>query len=95
MSDSLQQPYSYQFREAGEPDPHRLPGWRDVTAEEWNSVQWQRAHCVKNIRQLRALTGNLLDDSFFADLERDQKERATMSLTRICPSARRGPASRR
>ncbi|MBE1596729.1 KamA family radical SAM protein [Streptomyces stelliscabiei] len=101
MSDSLQQPYSYQYREAREPDPHRLPGWRDVTAAEWNCVQWQRTHCVKNIGQLRALTGNLLSDSFFADLERDQKERATMSLlitphmiNTVAPDAPpRGPGS--
>ena len=25
------------------------PGWRDVTAEQWRSAQWQRAHCVKNV----------------------------------------------
>ncbi|MGP3923519.1 KamA family radical SAM protein [Streptomyces sp. 8N616] len=80
MSDGLQQPYAYRRHEAGEPDPRRLPGWRDVTDEEWNSPQWQRAHCVKNLRQLREVTGDLLGDTFFADLERDQRERATMSL---------------
>ena len=76
----LEQPYAYRRRELVEPDWTRLPGWRDVTAEEWASVQWQRAHCVKNVKQLRALMGDLLDDSFYADLERDQAERATMSM---------------
>ena len=43
-------------------------------------MQWQRAHCVKNIKQLRAVMGDLLEDRFYADLERDQAERATMSM---------------
>ena len=45
------------------------------------AVQWQRAHCVKNIKQLRELVGDLLDERFYADLERDQAERATMSMS--------------
>jgi lysine 2,3-aminomutase len=74
------QPYAYTRRPLVEPDHRRLPGWRDVTDQQWRDVQWQRAHCVKNVRQLRAVYGDLLDDSFYADLERDQAERATMSL---------------
>jgi len=77
---SAEQPYVYRRRPLVEPDHRRLPGWRDVTDAEWRDVQWQRAHCVKNVRQLRAVYGDLLDDSFYADLERDQAERATMSL---------------
>jgi KamA family protein len=76
----MEQPYTYQRRELVEPDWQRLPGWRDVSSADWESVQWQRAHCVKNVAQLRAVYGDLLDDSFYADLERDQVERATMSL---------------
>ena len=56
------------------------PGWKDVTTAEWESAQWQRSHCVKNIRQLRELLGDLVDERFYADLERDQRERATMSM---------------
>ncbi|MCO6004222.1 lysine 2,3-aminomutase [Actinoallomurus purpureus] len=74
------QPYAYRHRELVEPDWRRLPGWRDVTAAEWESAQWQRAHCVKNIRQLRQVMGDLLSEDFYADLERDQRERATMSM---------------
>ena len=74
------QPYPYRRVELVEPDWTRFPGWRDVTAQEWASVQWQRAHCVKNVRQLRELLGDLLDERFYADLERDQAERATMRL---------------
>ena len=35
-------------------------------------MQWQRAHCVKNVQQLRELMGDLVDEAFYADLERDQ-----------------------
>src|SRR3954449_1280706 len=74
------QPYRYRRVELVEPDWRRLPGWRDVTDEQWRSAQWQRAHCVKTVAQLRAVMGDLLEDSFYADLQRDQRERATMSM---------------
>lgn len=74
------QPYRYRRLELVEPDWTRFPGWRDVTSAEWESVQWQRAHCVKNVRQLRTLWGDLVDEEFYTDLERDQRERATMSM---------------
>src|SRR4029453_16086335 len=80
MSTAIEQPYVYRHRELVEPDWTRFPGWRDVTAQDWASAQWQRAHCVKNVRQLRDLMGDLLTDSFYIDLERDQAERATMSM---------------
>ncbi|MEV5749213.1 lysine 2,3-aminomutase [Actinoallomurus sp. NPDC052308] len=74
------QPYAYRHRELVEPDWRRFPGWRDVTTADWESAQWQRAHCVKNLRQLRQVMGDLLSEDFYADLERDQRERATMSM---------------
>ncbi len=76
----VQQPYEYRRRELVEPDWRRLPGWAAVTAGEWQSAQWQRAHCVKNARQLREVTGAGLTDAFLADLARDQRDRATMSM---------------
>ena len=76
----IEQPYAYQRRELTEPDWRRFPGWARVTAAEWESAQWQRAHCVKNLRQLREVLGSGLSDEFCADLERDQRERATMSM---------------
>src|SRR5471032_1324172 len=76
----IEQPYAYRRRELVEPDWRRLPGWAGVTAGEWASAQWQRAHCVKSIRQLRQLVGPGLDEAFYADLDRDQRERATMSM---------------
>jgi lysine 2,3-aminomutase len=80
VPESIEQPYIYVRRELVEPDWRRLPGWRDVTGAQWADAQWQRVHCVKNVRQLKALFGDLLTDAFYADLERDQAERATMSL---------------
>ncbi|MBF4163060.1 KamA family radical SAM protein [Nocardioides acrostichi] len=74
------QPYSYRRPQLVEPEWTRFPGWAEVTPEQWESVQWQRAHCIKNVRQLRALMGDLIDERFYADLERDQRERATMSM---------------
>jgi len=76
----IDQPYVYQRRELTEPDWRRFPGWADVTAADWESVQWQRAHCVKNARQLRQVMGDGLAERFFTDLEQDQRSRATMSM---------------
>ncbi|MGY1638368.1 KamA family radical SAM protein [Geodermatophilus sp. SYSU D00742] len=76
----LEQPYEYTARTLVEPDWRRLPGFADVTAEQWRDAQWQRAHCVKNVRQLRGVYGDLLDEAFYADVEADQAGRATMSL---------------
>jgi lysine 2,3-aminomutase len=76
----LEQPYEYSARELVEPDWTRLPGFADVTAQQWRSAQWQRVNCVKNLRQLRGVYGDLLDESFYADVEADQAGRATMSL---------------
>ena len=76
----VSQPYVYQRHELVEPDWRRFPGWAGVSAAEWESAQWQRAHCVKNARQLKAVTGTGLDERFFSDLDQDQRERATMSM---------------
>jgi lysine 2,3-aminomutase len=74
------QPYEYRRQELIEPDWTRLPGWRDVTEQQWNSAQWQRVNCVKNIKQLRAVFGDLVADRFYHDLEADQANFATMSM---------------
>ena len=74
------QPYAYQRQELVEPDWQRLPGWRDVTRDEWESAQWQRAHCVKNINQLRTVYGDLISADFYDDLALDQANQATMSM---------------
>src|SRR5262249_18005352 len=77
---SEDQPYEYRRRELVEPDWTRFPGWRDVTREQWESAQWQRAHCVKNARQLHDVLGDLVAEQFYADLAADQRATATMSM---------------
>ena len=76
----IEQPYQYRRRPLVEPDWTRFPGWRGVTAAEWATAQWQRSHCVKNIGQLRSVMGDRLHEAFYADLERDMKTSATMSM---------------
>jgi lysine 2,3-aminomutase len=51
-----------------------------VTRTEWETAQWQRAHTVKNLRQLLAVFGDLFPADLLASVERDQAERATMSM---------------
>ncbi len=80
MSQTAAQPYEYRRRELVEPDWTRLPGWRHVTRQQWESAQWQRVNCVKNLKQLRAVLGDLVEDRFYDDLEADQAGFATMSM---------------
>ncbi len=75
------QPFTYPLtREYVEPDWRRLPGYRDVTEEQWNSAQWQRAHTVKNLKEFKEALGEHLTDELYSDIEHDQLERATMSM---------------
>jgi hypothetical protein len=74
------QPYTYNRQTLVEPDWTRFPLWRHVTADEWRSATWQRAHSVKNIAQLRAVFGDLLSENFYQDLGKDQQKYATMAL---------------
>src|ERR1700752_2578543 len=76
----IEQPYVYRHKELGEPDWRRLPGWAGVTPQEGASAQWQRAHCVKNIRQLRQVIGGGLEERLYPGLEGDKAGRATMSM---------------
>src|SRR5260370_41210102 len=79
------QPFKYPLeREFVEPDWTRLPGYRAVTRADWESALWQRRHTVKHLRELRAARGPLLPDDLLASIERNQRERATMSL-RLAP----------
>ena len=76
----IAQPYRYRRREVVEPDWTRMVGFKDATAADWASAQWQRSKCVKNVKQLREVMGDLLDDRFYADLETDMQRLATMSM---------------
>jgi lysine 2,3-aminomutase len=75
------QPISYPTRrEFLEPDWRRIPAYKDVSAADWETALWQRKHTIKNLRELKAALGDFLPDDLAASIERDQKERATMSL---------------
>ena len=78
---ATEQPYRYEStREFVEPDWRRLPGYRDVTEEEWLNPKWQRQHTVKNLDALRSVFGDLLPEDLVESIRRDQAERATMSM---------------
>jgi lysine 2,3-aminomutase len=75
------QPYDYSPAHAFvEPDWRRLPGYRDVTEAEWANAKWQRQHTVKNLDGLTRVFGDLLPADLAESMERDQRERATMSM---------------
>ncbi|CAN5528259.1 lysine 2,3-aminomutase [soil metagenome] len=78
---SAGQPYRYPpARAFEEPDWRRLPGYRDVTREQWLNPKWQRQHTVKNLAALQGVFGDLLPGDLVRSIERDQQERATMSM---------------
>jgi lysine 2,3-aminomutase len=75
------QPFKYPLeREFVEPDWRRLPGYKNVTAAEWETALWQRRHTVKSLKELHAVFGPLLPETLLESMERDIKERATMSI---------------
>ncbi|WNV86844.1 lysine 2,3-aminomutase [Umezawaea sp. Da 62-37] len=74
------QPYTYVRKELVEPDWRRFPGWSHVTEAQWRDAQWQRVNCVKNAKQLRKVTGDLLSEHFYDELAADQAALATMSM---------------
>ncbi len=79
--ESGDQPFEYPLERAyAEPDWTRLPGYRKVAPAEWESALWQRKNTVKNLAELKEVLGNLLADDLATSIDRDQRERATMSL---------------
>jgi lysine 2,3-aminomutase len=76
-----EQPFQYPLERAyAEPDWTRLPGYRGVTPADWESALWQRKNTVKNLAELKEVLGRFLPDDLAESIERDQRERATMSL---------------
>jgi lysine 2,3-aminomutase len=76
-----EQPFSYPLKRAYvEPDWTRLPGYRDVTKEQWESAQWQRSHSVKNLAEFKEALGDFATDELMEDIRADQEQRATMSM---------------
>lgn len=75
------QPFSYPLkREFVEPDWNRIPGYRGVSTQDWESALWQRKHTVKNLKELKAALGELLPETLAASMQKDLAERATMSM---------------
>ena len=75
------QPFIYPLkRDFVEPDWRRLPGYKDVTRQEWESALWQRQHTVKSVVELKEAVGRYLPDDLAEGILRDQGERATMSI---------------
>src|SRR5216684_1763742 len=60
-----------------------IPGYADVGAGEFHTHTFQAQHSVTNVRQLRDTLGNLVPESFYADVVEGIK-RAPMAL-RISP----------
>jgi len=80
-ADPTRQPFQYPLkRQFVEPDWRRLPGYKDVTKEQWENALWQRQHSVKNVKELKAVLGSFLTDALAEDVLRDQKDMATMSI---------------
>ncbi len=78
---AAEQPFEYPLRrEYVEPDWTRLPGYADVGRAEWESAKWQRSHSVKNLAEWKRVFGDHVADDLCADIERDQRDRATMSM---------------
>jgi lysine 2,3-aminomutase len=75
------QPIAYPLtRQFVEPDWNRLPGYRGVSREDWESALWQRRNTVKNLKEFKAVFGDLLPESLANSIARDHEERATMSM---------------
>ena len=75
------QPFKYPLdRPFVEPDWTRLPGFRGVSKSDWESGKWQRQNSVKDLKELKEALGANLTDALAADIEKDQLERATMSI---------------
>jgi lysine 2,3-aminomutase len=75
------QPFRYPLaRQYLEPDWTRLPGFKGASTADWESALWQRKHTVKNLKELKEVLGALLPERLAAGIERDQRERATMSI---------------
>jgi len=75
------QPFKYPLdRQFVEPDWTRIPAYKDVTVAEWESALWQRKNTVKTLKELQTVLAVLMPADLMESMERDQRERATMSI---------------
>lgn len=61
-------------------DWQRLPGFRHVTAADWNDARWQRTHAVRSVAQLKQVFGDALDDELADSMLQDQRRFASMAM---------------
>ncbi len=75
------QPYPYGYNaNFHEPDWRRLPGYKEVTKEQWESSLWQKRNFVKTVEQMKGVFGSKMTDKLALDILKDHAERATMSM---------------
>ncbi len=60
-----------------------IPAYAELSAQEFNDHRFQSRNCVTSLRKLRQVLGDLVDETFYQDVERGVS-RSTMSL-RISP----------
>jgi len=78
-----EQPFTYPLEHPFvEPDWRRLPGYKDVTAAEWETALWQRRHTVKNLKELQAVFGPLLPQNLLDSMDRFVLDRSTNTRSR-------------
>ncbi len=79
--ESLGQPYAYPpNKEFVEPDWKRIPGWSQVSREEWEDATWQRKNTVKSLRELKDVLKHFLVDDLAESMQQDMEQQATMSM---------------
>jgi len=78
---AAKQPYSYRYNsEFVEPDWTRIPGYKNVTKEEWRSALWQKRNFIQNVGKFKEVLGSYLSEAQALDILKDQAEKATMSM---------------
>ncbi len=75
------QPYPYKYESHfEEPDWTRLPGYKNVTKDEWESSLWQKRNFIQSVDKMKAVFGPKMSDKLALDILKDQAERSTMSM---------------
>ncbi len=60
-----------------------IPGWKDVTREEFGDHMWQMKHSIKKVEQVKTILGELCTDKFYHDML-DGQHKTPMNI-RITP----------
>ena len=60
-----------------------IPGWKDVTREEFADHMWQMKNSIKKVDQVKTILGALCTDEFYQDMQAGQHK--TPMNIRITP----------